>query len=233
MTVSEALVSYALACAPATLAVCIRNGVDVDVFAHAEPMQRTRDPADLTVGFTGSMKAWHGVDDLLYAFGSVAAEHPGVRLVIAGSGPEMGTVRSRAATLDLADRICLLGALPHDQIPGVVAGFDVGVAPYRPTADFYFCPLKVLEYLGAGVPTVFPTLGDLPLIVGDAGLGYRPGSVEGLSDAIGQLIDNPAMRAELAAAARSRRHEYSWERSAERTEALLAATVAGRSLAVQ
>jgi glycosyltransferase involved in cell wall biosynthesis len=232
-TVSEALVSYARACAPATPAVCIRNGVDVEAFTHAEPLPLGGDPADLVIGFIGSMKAWHGVDDLLTAFGSLAADYPAVRLVLAGSGPEEAGVRAQVACQNLADRVCLLGAVPHDRIPGIVAGFDVGVAPYRPSADFYFCPLKVLEYLAAGIPTVFPTLGDLPLIVSDAGVGYRPGSIEDLTEAIGLLIDDAGLRAQLATAARIRRHEYSWERTAELTESLLAVARAGCSVAVQ
>lgn len=232
-TVSEALVSYARTVAPTTPAVCIRNGVDVDAFARARPGLRSHDPADLVIGFIGSMKAWHGVDDLLSAFALLAADHPDIRLVLAGNGPEEAAIRDQVARLDLAGRVCFLGVVPHDRIPRVVAGFDIGVAPYRPSTDFYFCPLKVLEYIGAGIPTVFPTIGDLSLIVGDAGVGYHPGSVEALTEAIGLLVDNAGLRADLATAARSRRHEYSWQRTAEGTEALLASTLAGRNVAVQ
>jgi glycosyltransferase involved in cell wall biosynthesis len=235
-TVSEALASYARVCAPATPAVCIRNGVDVDAFAHARisrgASRRADARSDLVIGFIGSMKAWHGVDDLLAAFGSLAGDHQAIRLVLAGSGPEEAAVRAQVAAMGLAGRACLLGALPHDQVPGVVAGFDIGVAPYRPSADFYFCPLKVLEYMGAGIPTVFPNIGDLAVIVGDAGIGYHPGSAPDLTEAIRLLIGNPALRAEQAAAARRRRHDYSWERTAERTEKLLRSVLAGRTLTV-
>jgi glycosyltransferase involved in cell wall biosynthesis len=231
-TVSEALAIYARKCAPATTAVCIRNGVDVDAFAHARAGRREGGQEDLVIGFIGSMKAWHGVDDLVTAFGSLAGDHPTIRLVLAGSGPEEEPIRAQVAALDLAGRVSLLGAVPHDHMPGVVASFDIGVAPYLPSADFYFCPLKVLEYIGAGIPTVFPNIGDLPLIVGDAGVGYQPGSVPDLTEAIRQLINDPRLRAEQAAAARRRRDDYTWERTGERTEALLGSVLAGRSVTV-
>jgi glycosyltransferase involved in cell wall biosynthesis len=79
---------------------------------------------------------------------------------------------------------------------------------------------------------VFPNIGDLAVIVGDAGIGYHPGSAPDLTEAIRLLIDNPALRAEQAAAARRRRHDYSWERTAERTEKLLRSVLAGRTLTV-
>jgi len=104
------------------------------------------------------------------------------------------------------------------------------VAPYRSSADFYFCPLKVLEYLGAGIPTVFPTLGDLPDIVGGAGVGYQPGSVAALTEALARLVVDSGLRQAVAASARARRADYDWTGTAKRTEALLASCLGASTL---
>jgi glycosyltransferase involved in cell wall biosynthesis len=223
--VSGALVGYASEVAPATPAVCIANGVDVERFASAAAVRLSNEPGVVVIGFTGSMKAWHGVRDLLEAFESVLADHPALRLVIVGTGPEEAAVRDQVARRHLGGHVALLGSVPHEQIPGIVGGFDIGVAPYRPSTTFYFCPLKVLEYLGAGIPTVYPTLGDLPAIVGDAGVGYQPGSVPGLTEALARLIGDAGLRDDLAARARTRGADFGWARTAERTEALLASCI--------
>jgi glycosyltransferase involved in cell wall biosynthesis len=230
--VSETLVGYARHVAPRTPAVCIANGVDLERFANAVPARLTDDPHSLVIGFTGSMKAWHGVDDLLEAFATLTLEYPALRLVVAGSGPELAATREQVARRHLGARVVLPGALPHEQIPGVVQGFDIGVAPYRPNDMFYFCPLKVLEYLGAGVPIVFPALGDLGAIVADAGVSYEPGSVESLTQALGRLIVDARLRDDLARRARLRAPDYSWARTAQQTEALLAASIADRNVGV-
>ena len=49
--------------------------------------------------------------------------------------------------------------------------WDVGVAPYLPLDDFYFSPLKVLEYMAVGLCPVASDLGDLPALLGDGGRG--------------------------------------------------------------
>jgi glycosyltransferase involved in cell wall biosynthesis len=228
--VSRALVDYATRVAPSTLAMWIANGVDVDGFATAVPVRLAHQPGSVVIGFVGSMKAWHGVSDLLEAFGSLAPRHPEIRLVVAGSGPEEGALRNQVGHSDLVDRVSFVGSLPHDRVAGLIRGFDIGVAPYRPSADFYFCPLKVLEYLGAGIPTVFPTLGDLPDIVGDTGVGYQPGSVAALTEALARLVVDPGLRQAMAASAGARRADYDWTGTAQRTEALLASCLGASTL---
>jgi glycosyltransferase involved in cell wall biosynthesis len=98
----------------------------------------------------------------------------------------------------------------------------VAVAPYRPSADFYFSPLKVLEYLAAGVPTVYPTLGDLPEMVGDAGLAYTPGDVDALAAALRSLVGDAPLRSVLGSRARRQGRRWTWDNSAAQIEALLA-----------
>jgi starch synthase len=174
-----------------------------------------------TVGFVGTLKPWHGVHGLLLASAaaaarSVAAGAPPWRLVIAGDGPEAPALRELARRLVAPSLVVeFTGAVSPTSVPAVLAGFDVASAPYPAAADDdqYFSPLKVFEYLAAGLPVVASAVGQLPALLahGENGLLVRPGDDELLADTLLDLHDRPALRARLGAAARSaavERHDW-------------------------
>jgi glycosyltransferase involved in cell wall biosynthesis len=178
----------------------------------------------VAVGFAGSMKSWHGVVDLIDAMA-----HPQVdraaRLVLIGSGPQASVVEQRIAERSLTDRVAVMGQVGHEQMPSLLAALDIGVAPYLPDEDFYFSPLKVLEYLAAGLPVICPALGDLPDIVADAGVLYEPGDVDDLARAIGSLVGDPAKRRALAARSRTVSRRWTWDANAQAYVDLAAAVM--------
>jgi glycosyltransferase involved in cell wall biosynthesis len=225
--VSRAVVAYAGQVAPGTPAYWIPNGADVGRFAAAaDGVAAARPDGEQVVGFVGSMKPWHGVSDLLDAFETLASELQGARLVLIGAGPEDHTLSALIRRTSCSDRVETPGLLPHAEVARRTGMFSVGVAPFRPSPDFYFSPLKVFEYMASGIPTVYPTTGDLPDIVGGAGVGYRPGSVSGLVGALRTVLTDRELRHGLSACARDRRWHWTWSRTAERVEAVLEATLA-------
>ena len=216
--VSSALLRYVQSVAPGVPAEWIPNGSHVAAFRSAEPMTTPDLDGRLVVGFAGSMKPWHGVADLLDAFARTSAprSEPEPVLLLVGDGPEQGALRRRAAASDLDGRVVFTGARPHDAIPALVRRFDVAVAPYRPVPNFYFHPLKVVEYLAAGVPVVYPDQGDLRELVGAAGLAYPPGARDHLAGRLSRLMNDHVLRRDLAKAAACRGAEFDWQRIAER-----------------
>ena len=226
--VSPALLRYVRLAAPAVPAAWIPNGAHVDAFRSAKPMAIPGLDGRLVIGFAGSMKPWHGVADLLDAFARASArprEHAPV-LLLAGAGPEQEALCQRAAAPDLAGRVVFTGAVPHDAIPALVKRFDVAVAPYRPMPDFYFHPLKIVEYLAAGVPVVYSDQGHLPDVVGTAGLAYSPGAVDDLARQLTRLIDDLPLRRDLGGAAARRGADLDWHRVAARVLELAGAPIA-------
>ena len=222
VVVSRALAEYVETVAPSTRVAWVPNGVDVERFSGAPALDLGLSPDAVVTVFAGSMKPWHGVTDLVAAFEPVAHRDRHAHLVVAGTGPEADTVAARVADDEvLLQRVHLLGALPHDEIPGLLGAATVAVAPYRPSADFYFSPLKVLEYLAAGVPTVYPALGDLPEMVGDAGLAYPPGDVGALSHAVWSLVTDADRRSALARRAGLQGRRWTWDSAAGRIDMLL------------
>ncbi len=214
--VSSALSCYARAVAPGTPVALIPNGADVARFQAAPTAELTGAEGRTLVGFVGSMKPWHGVQRLLEAFARVRPDHPQAALAFVGSGPMEQRLAERVDELALRGGVIFTGAAPHAQIPSLVRRIDVAVAPYEPLEDFYFHPLKVVEYLAAGKPVIYSDQGDLRALVGSAGLGFEPGSVGELALRLGRLLGDPALRAELAANAAVRGGRLDWTAIAER-----------------
>jgi glycosyltransferase involved in cell wall biosynthesis len=100
----------------------------------------------------------------------------------------------------------------------------VAVAPYHEIPDFYFCPLKVLEYMAAGLPIAFSNVGDLPEIVDGAGVGYPAGNVTALAQSMTQLVEDAELRQRLGESGRARSLLYTWDRAAAAVEAVLRST---------
>ena len=112
--------------------------------------------------------------------------------------------------------------LPHDAVPGYLAAMTVGTAPYRSQPDFYFSPVKVAEYLAAGLPLVASRQGDLPDLVGDAGLLVTPDDVDELRQALRGLLSDPPLRNRMQGAARQRARARTWDEAAAQVESVLA-----------
>jgi glycosyltransferase involved in cell wall biosynthesis len=222
VAVSDALRSHAIASGAAPEKVMVvPNGADLELFrsASGEQVRRLHGLGEaVVVGFAGSLKPWHGVIDLVNAFAQLAGDP---RLLIVGDGPERGAIEGELSRLGLQQRVVLTGAVAHAKVPSYLAAMDIGVAPYREQPDFYFSPLKVAEYLAAGLPVVTTTQGGLPDLVGEAGLVVPPGSVPALQAALAHLVDDPNRRTRMSQAARLRAAGLTWDGVAQSVEAVL------------
>ncbi|MGO2360799.1 MULTISPECIES: glycosyltransferase family 4 protein [Brachybacterium] len=170
--------------------------------ARTADIAGTADEADatVTVGFVGTLKPWHGTDLLLRA---LARTHGDLRLDICGTGPQQEELEQLAAELGIADRVLLRGAVAPELVPAVLHGLDIAVAPY-PAGEHYFSPLKVYEYLAAGLPVVASAIGTIPEVLRDGELGMlvEPGDIDALAAALDTLAADPARRDRLGRAAR-------------------------------
>jgi glycosyltransferase involved in cell wall biosynthesis len=174
-------------------------------------------PKDFVVGFAGSLKPWHGIEVMVDAVRRAGADSANLRLEVVGDGPcarALGRLRLSRT------RYTMHGARPHAETLRILSSWDVGLAPYvAATPTFYFCPLKVLEYMAAGVCPVASDLGDIPSLLGDGECGFLvpPGDATALASTLVELAEDRARAAAVGARARSRALTFfSWRRNAIR-----------------
>jgi glycosyltransferase involved in cell wall biosynthesis len=206
---------------PRERVVVIPNGVDVTLFAAGRGnavRRRYGLRGKPVLGFAGSLKPWHGVELLVRALAGLPET---VHLLVAGDGPQREAIEALAGELSVSARLRLTGAVPHRRMPDYLAAMDVAVAPYEAQPDFYFSPLKVMEYMAAGLPVVASNQGDLPHIIGDAGILVAPGDEDALLEALKRLLDDEPCRTELGTRARRRARSMSWDAVAKEIENLI------------
>jgi glycosyltransferase involved in cell wall biosynthesis len=166
--------------------------------------------------FAGAFRSWHGAIHFVRAIREVRQRgRHDLTAVLVGDGPELPNVRAEAAALD---GVHFTGAIAHERMPAALAAADIGVAPFDMSAHrplslgFYWSPLKIFEYMAAGLPVVAPAVDRIPSLVAHEreGILYDPASAGALAAALERLSDH-ALRQRLSAAARERAvRDYSW-----------------------
>jgi glycosyltransferase involved in cell wall biosynthesis len=200
---------------PGEKAFVVSFGVDRGRFESRETCHRQT----FTIGFVGTLKPWHGLAHLIDAFSHVSARDPTTRLLIVGDGPESEHLKASVADNGLAAVVRFTGAVSPTQIPGLLADIDVAVAPYPALERFYFSPLKVLEYMAAGVPVIASRCGQLEELIEHevTGLLCSPGDAQQLAEALLRLRGDAALCRRLGQAGRKLvLQEHTWDHVVQR-----------------
>jgi glycosyltransferase involved in cell wall biosynthesis len=176
------------------------------------------------VGFAGNFHPWQDVAGLLDAFAALHREDASLRLLLVGTGPELEGVRSKAASLGVAGAVVFAGRVPHEEMPQHLAAMDVAVAPYAAGQhDFYFSPLKLFEYMAAGLPTVAADRGQMASLVhpGVDGWLYPAGDASALRERLRLALHDAAGAERVGRAARTAvREAHTWRHGARRIAAI-------------
>jgi glycosyltransferase involved in cell wall biosynthesis len=192
----------------------VMNGVETELFEVA-PVQLPGGQAP-TVVFAGNLAAYQGIEHLLRAMAVVCEERPDVRLLIL-SETSFAQYEPLAHDLGIEAAIDVLD-VPFEQLPGYLLAADVAVNP-RLKSDGV--PQKLMNYMAAGLPIVSFEGSAAHLRHGQTGWIVPNGDIGAFAEGILRMLDHPRLAGRIGRAARKEvTAEYSWERTAEKLEAV-------------
>jgi phosphatidyl-myo-inositol dimannoside synthase len=177
------------------------------------------------IGYLGRFVESKGLRVMMRALDAIAAPW---RALFAGGGPLEGELRAWAAD---RDHVRVATGVGHAAVPAWLSAMDVLCAPSLTTPAWreQFGRMLV-EGFACGVAVVASDSGEIPHVVGDAGVRVPEGDADALARALGALIANPARRADLAAAGLRRAEtEFSTAVAARKHLAFFADVLRGRS----
>jgi len=205
--------------------VVIPNGIDPANFLET----RTRDEAKralglegkLVLGFTGFVRDWHRLDNVIDLMSSIGDEL-GTHLVVVGDGPARAALEAQAAAAGLASRVNFTGLIERDQVANYVAAFDIAL---QPAVRAYASPLKLFEYMALGCAIVAPdTLNIRDVLVDGVDACLFDENVDGaFGEAVTLLCRDTALREKLAQGAKRTvvEDDYTWAHNARRIETMM------------
>jgi glycosyltransferase involved in cell wall biosynthesis len=176
-------------------------------------------PSDtFTLIYHGTVTRRLGLDVAIHAVSLLRDRIPSLRMIALGTGDELPSVKSLAASLNLGDRITFPDTTPVEKLPEILSQADLGVVPNRATvATQLMLPVKLLEYAMSEVPAVAPRLSTIQYYFNDDTVRYfTPGDPVDLSNAIHELYKNPTRRKDQARRAAEVASRLSWASEKEK-----------------
>jgi len=199
---------------PSEMLTCIPNPYD-EVLAYLGEQEKQKDGSSFQqksrITYVAALRRRKAQDILIQAAALVLKAHPNVTFNLIGSawpGEEAyeEKLRYRIDRLQLRDHVHLLGGMPHPEV--VTSLLDTNIVVFPTLAEMM--PRAVIEAMILGKPVVASAVDGILDLVQDrkTGLLVKPGDVDGLARAISELIENPALAAELAASGQNYVREF-------------------------
>jgi alpha-1,3-rhamnosyl/mannosyltransferase len=162
--------------------------------------------------YVGSNKPHKNLVNLVEAYATLPAATP--PLLLAGPwDPRYPEAMQRVQALDLGERVRLLGVLDDPDLPALYSAALAFVFP----SHYEGFGLPVLEAMACGTPVACSNVSSLPEVVGEAALLFDPTDRQTLTDAMGRLVEDAALRQTLRERGLSRAASFSWQRNASHT----------------
>jgi glycosyltransferase involved in cell wall biosynthesis len=191
----------------------INPGVDIEAF-RPDPAARRAirerlnwTPHDAVAGFTGRFVEEKGVATLLEAF--ARSTTPWNLLFVGGGVMQADIDRLRVAH---PSRVRVVTGVPHDHVPAYVNAMDVLCAPSRttPTWREQFGRM-LIESMACGVPVLASPSGEIPYVIGEAGILVSENDPAAWARAIEKLLSDRSLSEDLSARSVERaRSKFAW-----------------------
>ena len=152
-----------------------------------------------------------GLEELIRS----VAWYESAELYLRGYGALEGTLRALVKAEHLQNRVHFLPPVAADRLVESLAGFDVGLIPYRATSlNNRLClPNKIFEYLQAGLALAVSALPEMERVVKEtkAGEVFNPEQPRDIARAVNVMTGDANRLAELKGRARAAAQRYTWE----------------------
>lgn len=188
-------------------------GVDPEIY---RPLERSEPVEGFVIGYIGRLVQEKGVGTLLQAVGRLEGIW---RLEIIGDGPQRTALEGLAKALGLTERVAFHAYVPSAEVPTRLNRLDVLVLPSvtQPNWKEQFGRV-LIEAMACEVPVIGSDSGEIPHVIGDAGLIFPEGNAEALTNALRQVMAESDRRGRWGRAGRERvLAHYTQARIAERT----------------
>jgi len=200
----------------------IRNGYNPRHFEALNLSAIGENPIPVIL-YIGTLADWQGLRVLIDAMPKVLAEKAAhLKIVGRGRSRQRKALLKQIRKLGLEGHVSLETAVPHHEIPGVMAAADLCVAPlgYNDrNVTQGCCPIKVIEYMGAGRPIVASNLPVVRELVreGVDALLFTPDDPDDLARQALRLLTDERLARQLASSAAERaRAKFTWQAAQKR-----------------
>lgn len=196
--------------------VILPNMVEVEFWRAEVAPHRTvaRFPARSIV-FVGQIGPYHGQEEVLENFVGLLKKRQDVRLIFVGGGEKIEDLRRKIQDLRLEKQVVLTGQIPQGKVRDILANAKIGLLPLWDTPVHQARhPLKLLEYLAAGLVVVTNKVGEAEMIIedGENGLLCPPGNIECLAKKVEMILGSPTLAQKISQKAASSVQEFSVEK---------------------
>ncbi|MEM9923734.1 MAG: hormogonium polysaccharide biosynthesis glycosyltransferase HpsO [Cyanobacteria bacterium P01_D01_bin.50] len=184
-------------------------GVDESLFTpKAQPELASKvgiEPDDFVVGFVGRFVPEKGIMTLLDAL--VKIKDKSWKFLLLGRGELKDEILQKATEKGIKDRILLVESVPHNEVADYINLMSTLILPSETTYKFKTLTSVgwkeqfghvIIEAMACKVPVIGSDSGEIPHVIGDAGLIFPEGNVEELANCLRQLIDNPDLTENIA-----------------------------------
>lgn len=172
-------------------------GVDPTLFQPGDAGDRP-----FTVGFPNRLVPAKAPLLALAAFAHLPGD---ARLDVVGDGPMQPQLQEDVVRRHLEDRVSIRPRIPSAAMPAFLRALDVVLLPSRTTERWKEQFGRILiEAMACGVPVVASDSGEIPRVVGDAGIIVPEGDEVALAAALRRLYDDHALRLQLGMRGRQR-----------------------------
>ncbi len=174
----------------------------------------------IVLGFVGFIREWHRLDRIIHIL-KHHGTNPDLHLLVVGGGPATDDCIELAETLGVGHRVHCVGFKDRDAIPDHLAAMDIAL---QPAVTDYASPLKIFEYLIAGLATIGPDQPNIREILTDreTGLLFDPQNFEEAEKAIVELSQDQGLRERIGKAGQQliETRKYTWTNNAEEIASL-------------